>query len=190
MAVSTFAFIFGLSQLILVGNIITPPAVARRSADLGRWSLEWTTTSPPHTSFHDIPQGDVNEGHEPAKRRASEASLGRCRTGGEPMSDGHHAHVENQAWASRIPLRCGPRDHLASSPTACCPWASPRALTTRGKTPLQRPTRRTHNHHVIDAHLQFLTWNVNTILFAMMSHSFIGLAGLRTAASRRPTRPS
>jgi len=73
MAVSTFAFIFGLSQLILVWNIIYS---ARRGEKVGKdpwggWSLEWTTTSPPPTpSFHDIPtQGDVNEGHEHGEKK-------------------------------------------------------------------------------------------------------------------------
>jgi cytochrome c oxidase subunit 1 len=64
MAVSTFAFIFGISQLLLVWNIIYS---ARRGEPVGKdpwggWSLEWSTTSPPPTpSFHDIPtQGDMN----------------------------------------------------------------------------------------------------------------------------------
>jgi len=73
MAVSTFAFIFGLSQLLLVWNIIYS---ARRGEPVGKdpwggWSLEWSTTSPPPTpSFHDIPtQGDMNElyGHHEKK---------------------------------------------------------------------------------------------------------------------------
>ncbi|MGB0515729.1 MAG: cytochrome c oxidase subunit I, partial [Poseidonia sp.] len=65
MAVSTFAFIFGISQLLLVWNIIYS---ARRGEPVGKdpwggWSLEWSTTSPPPTpSFHDIPtQYDKNE---------------------------------------------------------------------------------------------------------------------------------
>ena len=71
MAVSTFAFIFGISQILLVWNIIYS---ARRGEPVdndpwGGWSLEWSTTSPPPTpSFHDIPtQGDMNElyGHHP-----------------------------------------------------------------------------------------------------------------------------
>ncbi len=73
MAVSTFAFIFGLSQLLLVWNIIYS---ARRGEPVGKdpwggWSLEWSTTSPPPTpSFHDIPtQRDMNElyGHHEKK---------------------------------------------------------------------------------------------------------------------------
>ncbi|RJU94413.1 MAG: hypothetical protein DWC03_03015 [Candidatus Poseidoniales archaeon] len=67
MAVSTFAFIFGISQLLLVWNIIYS---ARRGEPVGKdpwggWSLEWSTTSPPPTpSFHDIPtQGDMNIEH-------------------------------------------------------------------------------------------------------------------------------
>ena len=65
MAVSIFAFIFGLSQLILVWNLLSS---GRRGEPVGKdpwggWSLEWSTTSPPPTpSFHDIPtQGDMNE---------------------------------------------------------------------------------------------------------------------------------
>ena len=65
MAVSIFAFIFGLSQLLLVWNIF---ASGRNGEPVGKdpwggWSLEWSTTSPPPTpSFHDIPtQGDMNE---------------------------------------------------------------------------------------------------------------------------------
>ena len=67
MAVSTFAFIFGISQLLLVWNILYS---ARRGEPVGKdpwggWSLEWSTTSPPPTpSFHDIPtQGDMNIEH-------------------------------------------------------------------------------------------------------------------------------
>jgi heme/copper-type cytochrome/quinol oxidase subunit 1 len=65
MAVSIFAFIFGLSQLLLVWNIFSS---GRKGEPVGKdpwggWSLEWSTTSPPPTpSFHDIPtQGDMNE---------------------------------------------------------------------------------------------------------------------------------
>jgi heme/copper-type cytochrome/quinol oxidase subunit 1 len=65
MAVSIFAFIFGLSQLLLVWNIFSS---GRNGEPVGKdpwggWSLEWSTTSPPPTpSFHDIPtQGDMNE---------------------------------------------------------------------------------------------------------------------------------
>jgi len=65
MAVSIFAFIFGLSQLLLVWNIIYS---GKRGEPVGKdpwggWSLEWSTTSPPPTpSFHDIPtQNDMNE---------------------------------------------------------------------------------------------------------------------------------
>ena len=64
MAVSIFAFIFGLSQLLLVWNIIYS---GKRGEPIGKdpwggWSLEWSTTSPPPTpSFHDIPtQEDMN----------------------------------------------------------------------------------------------------------------------------------
>lgn len=65
MAVSTFAFIFGLSQILLLWNIIYS---SRRGEPVGKdpwggWSLEWSTTSPPPTpSFHEDPvQGDMNE---------------------------------------------------------------------------------------------------------------------------------
>jgi cytochrome c oxidase subunit 1 len=65
MAVTTFAFIFGISQLLLVWNIIYS---SRRGEPVGKdpwggWSLEWSTSSPPPTpSFHDIPtQLDKNE---------------------------------------------------------------------------------------------------------------------------------
>tara|TARA_B100000424_G_C22934872_1_gene497405 strand:+ start:101 stop:2431 length:2331 start_codon:yes stop_codon:yes gene_type:complete len=65
MAVSIFAFIFGISQLLLVWNIFSS---GRNGEPVGKdpwggWSLEWSTTSPPPTpSFHDIPtQGDMNE---------------------------------------------------------------------------------------------------------------------------------
>ena len=67
-AVSTFAFIFGISQLLLVWNIIYS---AKRGEKAGKdpwggWSLEWSTTSPPPTpSFDRTPtQKDANEGHE------------------------------------------------------------------------------------------------------------------------------
>jgi len=74
MAVSTFAFIFGLSQLLLVWNILYS---ARRGEKVGKdpwggWSLEWSTTSPPPTpSFHALPvQRDMNElyGHHHEKK--------------------------------------------------------------------------------------------------------------------------
>jgi cytochrome c oxidase subunit 1 len=65
MAISIFAFIFGLSQLLLVWNIIYS---GRNGEKVGKdpwggWSLEWSTTSPPPTpSFHVIPtQRDMNE---------------------------------------------------------------------------------------------------------------------------------
>jgi cytochrome c oxidase subunit 1 len=65
MAVSTFSFIFGLSQLLLVWNIIRSNRHGEPAGNdpWGGWSLEWMTTSPPPTpSFHDIPtQGDMNE---------------------------------------------------------------------------------------------------------------------------------
>tara|TARA_B100001142_G_scaffold203459_1_gene201888 strand:- start:2318 stop:4699 length:2382 start_codon:yes stop_codon:yes gene_type:complete len=65
MAITIFAFIFGLSQLLLVWNIIYS---GRNGEKVGKdpwggWSLEWSTTSPPPTpSFHVIPtQRDMNE---------------------------------------------------------------------------------------------------------------------------------
>ena len=62
--VSIFSFIFGLSQLILVWNIIKSNRHGEPAGKdpWGGWSLEWMTTSPPPTpSFHDIPtQGDMN----------------------------------------------------------------------------------------------------------------------------------
>ena len=65
MAVSVFSFIFGLSQLLLVWNIIRSNRHGEPAGNdpWGGWSLEWMTTSPPPTpSFHDIPtQGDMNE---------------------------------------------------------------------------------------------------------------------------------
>jgi heme/copper-type cytochrome/quinol oxidase subunit 1 len=64
MVVSIFAFIFGLSQLILVWNIIRSSRNGEPAGKdpWGGWSLEWSTTSPPPTpSFHDDPvQGDMN----------------------------------------------------------------------------------------------------------------------------------
>ncbi len=68
MTISIFAFIFGLSQLILLWNLIYS---SRRGEKIGKdpwggWSLEWSTTSPPPTpSFDIIPkQKDANEGHD------------------------------------------------------------------------------------------------------------------------------
>ena len=65
MAVTIFAFIFGLSQLLLVWNIIYSGRNGEKAGKdpWGGWSLEWSTTSPPPTpSFHVIPtQRDMNE---------------------------------------------------------------------------------------------------------------------------------
>ena len=65
MAITIFAFIFGMSQLLLVWNIIYS---GRNGEKVGKdpwggWSLEWSTSSPPPTpSFHVIPtQRDMNE---------------------------------------------------------------------------------------------------------------------------------
>tara|TARA_Y100000766_G_scaffold189486_1_gene162887 strand:- start:10295 stop:12619 length:2325 start_codon:yes stop_codon:yes gene_type:complete len=77
--VSIFSFIFGLSQLILVWNIIKSNRHGEPAGKdpWGGWSLEWATTSPPPTpSFHDIPtQGDMNilyGHHEHSKPSMSE----------------------------------------------------------------------------------------------------------------------
>ena len=68
-AVSTFAFIFGISQLLLVWNIIYS---AKRGEKAGKdpwggWSFEWMTSSPPPTpSFplDNLPTlRDANEHH-------------------------------------------------------------------------------------------------------------------------------
>ena len=67
-SITIWAIIFGLSQLIMVWNII----YSQRRGEIaghdpwGGWSLEWTTPSPPPTpSFPEIPtQGDDNEGHD------------------------------------------------------------------------------------------------------------------------------
>jgi cytochrome c oxidase subunit 1 len=72
MTISIMAIIFGLSQLILLWNIITSARNGEKvSKDpWGGWSLEWAVTSPPPTpSFDIIPtQLDANEGehHEPS----------------------------------------------------------------------------------------------------------------------------
>ena len=71
MAISIFAMIFGLSQLILVWNLIHSSKNGEKVGKdpWGGWSLEWATTSPPPTpSFAVIPtQLDANENdhHEP-----------------------------------------------------------------------------------------------------------------------------
>lgn len=71
MTITIMAIIFGLSQLILLWNII---ASSKKGEKVGKdpwggWSLEWAVTSPPPTpSFDIIPtQLDANEGdhHEP-----------------------------------------------------------------------------------------------------------------------------
>ena len=63
-AISIFSFIFGLSQLLLVWNIIKSNRHGEPAGKdpWGGWSLEWATTSPPPTpSFDVIPtQGDMN----------------------------------------------------------------------------------------------------------------------------------
>jgi len=61
------AFVFGLSQLFLLWNLIKSYRGGEPAGNdpWGGWSLEWTTTSPPPTpSFDEIPtQGDANEHH-------------------------------------------------------------------------------------------------------------------------------
>ncbi len=65
MAISIFAMIFGLSQLILVWNLIHSSKNGEKVGKdpWGGWSLEWATTSPPPTpSFAVIPtQLDAND---------------------------------------------------------------------------------------------------------------------------------
>jgi heme/copper-type cytochrome/quinol oxidase subunit 1 len=90
MAVSTFSFIFGLSQLLLVWNIIRSNRHGEPAGNdpWGGWSLEWMTTSPPPTpSFHDIPtQGDMNElyGHHGSHQK-KESPLKKLAT---PLAKG------------------------------------------------------------------------------------------------------
>jgi len=66
-SISVASFIFGLSQLILVWNIIYSSKKGEKVGEdpWGGWSLEWTTASPPPTpSFAVVPtQGDDNEDH-------------------------------------------------------------------------------------------------------------------------------
>jgi len=68
MAISTFAIIFGLSQLILVWNLVRSVKKGEKVGKdpWGGWSLEWAVTSPPPTpSFAVEPiQYDANEGAE------------------------------------------------------------------------------------------------------------------------------
>ncbi len=68
LAISTFAIIFGLSQLILVWNIVRSVKKGEKVGKdpWGGWSLEWAVTSPPPTpSFAVSPvQYDANEGVE------------------------------------------------------------------------------------------------------------------------------
>ena len=70
MMISVWAFVFGLSQLILLWNMIYSykKGIPAGNDPWGGWSLEWATSSPPPTpSFHEIPtQGNdpANEGHE------------------------------------------------------------------------------------------------------------------------------
>jgi heme/copper-type cytochrome/quinol oxidase subunit 1 len=68
LAISTFAIIFGLSQLILVWNIVRSVKKGEKVGKdpWGGWSLEWAVTSPPPTpSFAVEPtQYDANEGAE------------------------------------------------------------------------------------------------------------------------------
>ena len=68
LAISTFAIIFGLSQLLLVWNIVRS---VKKGQPVGKdpwggWSLEWAVTSPPPTpSFaYEPTQHDANEDEE------------------------------------------------------------------------------------------------------------------------------
>lgn len=76
MAVTVFAFIFGLSQLILVWNLVASSRRGRVAGNdpWGGWSLEWSTSSPPPTpSFDEIPtQRDANETHGHGAEQISE----------------------------------------------------------------------------------------------------------------------
>tara|TARA_B100000459_G_scaffold147407_1_gene117044 strand:+ start:289 stop:2634 length:2346 start_codon:yes stop_codon:yes gene_type:complete len=86
MVVSIFSFIFGLSQLLLVWNIIKSNRSGEPAGNdpWGGWSLEWATTSPPPTPsfkdgdyFHTVlkgEQGDKNEeyGHHSDKKSIGE----------------------------------------------------------------------------------------------------------------------
>jgi heme/copper-type cytochrome/quinol oxidase subunit 1 len=68
MSISIFAMIFGLSQLILLWNLIYSSKNGEKVGKdpWGGWSLEWATSSPPPTpSFAVIPkQLDANEDNE------------------------------------------------------------------------------------------------------------------------------
>ena len=66
------AFIFGLSTLIMVTNMVMTLVKGKKApADpWGGWSFEWLVTSPPPTpSFDDLPTLiDVNEEHDSEKK--------------------------------------------------------------------------------------------------------------------------
>ena len=71
LAISTFAIIFGLSQLLLVWNIVRSVKKGEKVGKdpWGGWSLEWMVTSPPPTpSFAVEPTqydaNDPNDHHE------------------------------------------------------------------------------------------------------------------------------
>ena len=66
MLITVSSFIFGLSTLILVGNMIISLRTGKVAGPnpWGGWSLEWTTDSPPPTpSFAEIPV-QIDEEHE------------------------------------------------------------------------------------------------------------------------------
>ena len=69
MTITIWAIIFGLSQLIMIWNMIYSQkrGVPAGPDPWGGWSLEWSTTSPPPTpSFAEIPiQKDANTEHHP-----------------------------------------------------------------------------------------------------------------------------
>lgn len=66
MLITVSSFIFGLSTLILVGNMVISLRTGKVAGPnpWGGWSLEWTTDSPPPTpSFAEIPV-QIDEEHE------------------------------------------------------------------------------------------------------------------------------
>ena len=69
MTITIWAIIFGLSNLIMVVNMIYSQKRGQEAGPdpWGGWSLEWSTTSPPPTpSFAEIPiQKDANTEHHP-----------------------------------------------------------------------------------------------------------------------------
>ena len=100
------------------------------------------------------------------------------------MSDGHHAHVENQVWL-RAFLFAAVLVTIGVVAYGVLSVGLATGAHHAWEDALAEANGDTHDHHVIDAHLQFLTWNVagNTILFMMIVYaSFIGLAGLMNSS--------